>query len=270
VDAVNNVVCPALDSDVKDFAYDTLGGTGRDIVEYVSMLEYYIYHIAKRTRMLPVEWVWVMRPEMWREISQVWPIAYNTFHSAVLAGKTNVSMNIDGKTMVDLRDGMRASHILEVNGRQYRVVEDDGIFEHDSINNANLIPGEYASSIYFVPIRVKGMPMTRIEYLDYRQIFTYLGQTGELAGKVLFWTDNGQFLWVYRDLPGFCFDLVARTQQRIVLQTPQLAGRIDHVTINPLQHLRSADPASVYHFDGGVSTRSTPATTYSVWDGTQR
>lgn len=262
VDADTGTTCPALDSDVKDFNFDAVGGSGRDIVEYMSMLEFYIRTLAERTG-LTAEWVWVMRPELWQELTAVWPIAYNTNRGAsVLSGNTR--MIIDGGDMIAQRDQMRRSMRIEVNARTYEVILDYGIAEDTNITNANVGLGQYASSIYFLPLRVNGLPVTRLEYLDYRVIQQYLAQSGELAGKVMFWTNDGMFLWVYRDLPGFCFDLVARTQQRVVLQTPQLAGRIDNVLYEPLQHIRSPYPDDAYFRDGGVSSRTAP-TQQAVW-----
>ena len=62
----------------------------------------------------------------------------------------------------------------------------------------------------------------------------------------------------------FNYKLSLKTEQRIVLRTPQLAGKIQNVKYVPLQHLRSSDPASPYHRDGGVSLRN-ERTAYAVW-----
>jgi hypothetical protein len=78
VDADTNTTCPALDSDVKNFAYDLVGGTGRDIVEYLSMLEFYLRYNASHMGLDPVQWAVVMRPELWFELSAVWPCRYLT------------------------------------------------------------------------------------------------------------------------------------------------------------------------------------------------
>src|SRR5512139_1945479 len=56
-------LCPALDSDVKSFAYDLIGGAGRDITEYLSMLMRYLTYNAQGMGLEPVSWVIVMRPD---------------------------------------------------------------------------------------------------------------------------------------------------------------------------------------------------------------
>jgi hypothetical protein len=78
VDADTNTACPALDSDVKDFAYDDVCGTGRDIVEYLSMLMWYLEYNAMHMGLDPTSWVIVMRPELWFELSACWPCRYLT------------------------------------------------------------------------------------------------------------------------------------------------------------------------------------------------
>lgn len=269
-DSVTGTLCPGADSDVKDFTYNNVDGTdGKDIVEYISMLEFYVTDVASRTG-ATCEWVWTMRRELWQELTAIWPTAYNTNRGAsvgTIGG--NLAIVVDGGDMTAQRDMMRRSMTLDVNGRTYKVVLDDGINEVVNGDVANLNAGEYASDIYFVPLSANGYPVTRLEYLDYRVVSQMLGAVSQLAGKVQFWTNDGAFLWVYRDLPGFCFDIVGRTQQRVVLQTPHYAGRIQNVKYSPLQHLRSHDPDSPYFEDGGVSTRTDLSNNYAVWDGRQ-
>jgi hypothetical protein len=204
-----------------------------------------------------------MRSQLWEELTNIWPIAYVSTQNVQVLNGTNARLMIDARSEIDRRDAMRANRRLFIRGKDYRVIVDDGITEQTNITNGNLALGEYSSSIYFVPLTANGIPVTRMEYLDYRLIGTMLAQT-QLSGKVSFWTPDGRYLWAYRDYPGFCFDLIARTEQRIVLQTPQLAGRIDNVKYSPLQHLAEPYPDSPYFQNGGVSSRTAP-TTNAVW-----
>jgi len=263
VDAETGQACPALDSDVKDFAYDEIGGNGRSIVEYLGMLEFYLNHNARTMGLDPVQWVVVMRPELWFELSAIWPCAYNTNRCAnsVVGGQSRVF--IDGRENVAERDRMRTSKTIDINGNTYRVITDTGIFENNNVNNANLLPGEYASSIYFVPLTITGgMPVTYREYLDYRQAQRDLAFTnGQLNA---WWTDNGMFAWALTQ-EKWCYKFHLKTQQRVVLRTPHLAGRIDNVKYVPLQHLRDPQPDSAYYVNGGVSLRANDPGYSSVW-----
>lgn len=261
-DADTGTLCPALDSDVKNFNYQAVDATGTPIVEYLSMLEFYLRHNAMTMGLEPVQWVIAMRPELWFELSAVWPIAYNTTKANVTPTKATVF--VDGRENVAERDAMRNGMYIDINGNRYKVVTDTGIFEHTNINNGNLLPGQYASSIYMVPLTiVGGLPVTYRQYVDFK-----MGQPDAALLKGMesfFWTDNGVYSWAIESVK-WCYKLALRTEQRIVLRTPQLAGRIDLVKYSPLQHLRSPYADDPYFADGGVSVRggliSSPQ---SVW-----
>lgn len=261
VDSDTNTACPALDSDVKCFAYDDVCGTGRDIVEYMSMMAWYLEFNARRMKVMPVKWVVVMRPELWYELTACWPCRYLTNRCLTSAG-TQVGV-INDENNVSLRDKMRNNLYLPINGRNYDVIIDDGIFEHNSTNNANLNAGEFASSIYFVPLTILGRtPVTFRNYLNYRDPLAD-ANVALLNGRQDFWTDNGVFSWALEQTY-WCYLLGLKTEQRVVLLTPQLAGKIQNVAYTPLQHLRSSDPDSEYFFDGGLSVRGI-GTKYAVW-----
>ena len=263
MDADTGTLMPAADSMIMEFNYADVDGIVNDIVQYVSHMEYNLRNIANRTRMAPVTWGLAMRPELWMELSAIWPCRYLTDRCTTVGANAN-PMVINDSNNVELRDRMRNTMTLPINGRNYPVIEDDGIFEHTNINNANVPAGSYASSIYFVPLRVRGnYPSTYWEYIDYRRIRQQLSPMGMGAQNVPFWTENGLLLWVYRD-NSFCFDLQAKVEPRVVLRTPHLAGKIDHIMYSPLTHLRSPDPASPYWVDGGLSVRGGD-TNYAVW-----
>jgi hypothetical protein len=265
MDTETGALCPALDSDVKDFAWDNVEGNGRDIVAYMQQLEYYlVIGNASRMGLMPAQWVWVMRPEAWQVISEIWPCRYNTNRcaSVINTGNLNAAVILQGPDNIAMRDAMRNEMRIDVNGRTYPVIVDDGIFEFNITNDGHCLAGEYASSIYFVPISISsGLPVTYFEYVDYRQIDK---EVAYLNGNNRFWTDDGKFMWAYEDIGGFCYKLKLKIEPRIVLRTPQLAGRIDRVKYTPLQHLRSSDPSNAYFKDGGVSLRA-DATKFHVW-----
>lgn len=261
VDADTGNACPALDSDVKDFNYNDVCGTSPSIVEYLSMLEFYLRYNAERMGLDPVRWVLVMRPELWFELSACWPCAYNTNRcaNAVIGSASRVF--IDGRENVAERDRMREAMTIDVNGNTYDVVSDVGIFEHNNINNGNLEAGQYASSIFMIPLTITGgFPVTYMEHVDYRRGAQDLAL---LRGMENFWTDRGLYSWAFEDQK-WCYKLSVKTEERVVLRTPQLAGRIDNVMYEPLQHLRSPYPDSPYHYDGGASLRDTPSLN-AVW-----
>jgi hypothetical protein len=264
-DAETGTLCPALDSDVKDFNYNDVDGTTLDIVEYVSMLHWYLEYNAEQMKLSPVQWVFAMNKNLWYELTAVWACRYLSHRCSDFSGAQLVSVNDD--TSVRLRDEMRAGKYLIVNGQKIPVIVDDGIYEYNSTNSANVPAGYYASAIYLVPLTIaNGFPVTYMEYVDYRQA---AGDTAFLQGKEEYWwTDNGRYSWAIENKK-WCYMLAAKTEQRVILRAPQLAGKIQRVRYSPLQHLRDSDVNSSYNFDGGVSLRSRP-TTYSVWGNVTR
>ena len=257
VDAVSNTAVPALDSYVKSFAYQLVSVAS--LVSEISMMHYYLTTLAEDTGMGPVNWVLCMRPQLFFELTAVWPLTYNTDKVSALTG--NSRLMVDGTDMTRQRDDMRNNKYLIVNGERVDVVLDVGIYEQNSTNDANLGGAEYASSIYMVPLTVNGnMPVAYREYFDYRaaQLSVNL-----LRSKEDFWTDNGVFSWALEQIK-WCINLTARTQQRVVLRTPQFAGRLDNVKYIPLEHLREFDPDSPYHKNGGVSLRAA-GNKYAAW-----
>ncbi len=259
VDVDTGTLCPSLDSDVKDFTFNNVDGSdGKDIVEYMSMLEFFITDLADKTGMDPATWAFAMPRSLWQELTAVWPCAYNTNKCTSIGGDARVFT--DGRENIRDRDSMRTSKIIEINGNPYPVVLDSGILELNSTTNGELLPGEFASDIYMVPLTAGGIDATFMEHVDYRQAMASLSL---LRGKEPFWTNDGRFFWAIEHA-NYCFNLKLKTEQRVVLRMPQLAGKIQNVKWSPLQHLRDADPSSPYHVDGGVSARSTP-TKNAVW-----
>jgi hypothetical protein len=259
VDADTNTACTALDSDVKNFAYDLVGGTGRDIVEYLSMLEFYLRYNATQMGLDPVSWVVVMRPELWFELSAVWPCRYLSNRCATSSGSNPIVIN--DNVNVSARDDMRNGKFIDINGNRYPVIVDVGINEQTNITNGNVGLGQYASSIYMVPLTITGnFPVTYREHVDYRAGAT---DAAFLRGNERFWSDDGVYSWALEDTK-WCYKLSVKTEQRFILRTPQLAGRIDAVLYEPLQHLRESNPDSPYFADGGVSMVA-DETSYAVW-----
>lgn len=263
VDAISGVTCPALDSDVKDFDFNDVCGVTPDIVEFVSMMEYYLRHVADRAHLSPVEWVIAMRPELWIELTACWPCKYlinRCISSGFAPGITQTAV-INDTVNQDLRNEMRNGNFLWVNGRRIPVITDDGIFEENSATSEELDPGEFASDIYFVPLRARGMTAAYFEFLDYSKSQP---DTAMLQGKESWWvTDGGMYMWVLNQLM-WCYTIAGKIEPRLILRTPHLAGRIQNVKYVPMQHLRTPFEGP-YFVKGGVEQRSVP-TYYSEWN----
>lgn len=251
VDVDTNTAMPSADSTVLNANYGNIDN-GLDIVGLLQEAEYHVSTLAEDT-VGGVEGFIVMRPQVWKHLSEVYPCQYNTGACANSVSASNSTTFIDGRQNISDRDMMRRDMKIPINGKDYQVVLDSGINEDTNADDAvNLDPGEYASSIYFIPTKISGnLPVTYWQYLDFR---VGAAEMALLNGMQTFWTDNGRFLWSY-DSVHSCFKLKMRTEPRMVLRTPQLAWRIDNVVIAPQLHNREFDPNHAHWVDGGVSLR---------------
>jgi hypothetical protein len=260
VDYHTGTTCPALDSDVKDFNYQTVNVVDANgnfrIVRLLEYLDAYLYHNAERQGLLPVEWAIVMRPELWYELTNIWPIAYLSTRNIINVGATGSRFNIDASRVRDDMDAMREGMFLYLNGRRHRVVTDDGIFENNSTNNANLAAGEFASNIYMVPLTyLNGRPGTYLQHKDYRAAMFDL-TTARLSDEIWL-SDAGRFLWTF-EREKWCYTLSALLEPRVILRVPQLAGRLDNVRYVPEQHFRQPFSDDDYFYKGGEESRAYP------------
>jgi len=261
IDAITGVACGALDSDVKDFGYNPMYGADPDIVRYLSTMEWYLRNNARGMGLEPVDWVIAMRPEAWFELTEIWPIRYNT-GLVSLAMPNQSFIMVNGRDNTAERDRMREQMRIPINGNWYPVIVDDGIDEQTQADNALIPQGEFASSIYFIPLRARGMTTVYWETKDYRGI---PGQLSVLQQTNPYWiSDGGRYLWTLEKLT-WCFFLMGKIEPRIILRTPQLAGRIQNVRYSPLQHLRSPFQDSGYFKKGGNESYDAP-TYYSEWN----
>lgn len=266
VDAITGTNCPSLDSDIKDFNYGLVDevSSGTDIVEVLTYMWRFLRHNATRMNFDPTEWVITMRSELFFEITAIWPCSYLTYRCAFRDVDGNDRQVVNAKDQVDMRDQMRAGKYLLIDGIRIPVVEDDGIVEETDADNINILAGQFASDIYFIPTSVRGgRASTFFQYLDYVQGAMIAVQDGRLGDD--FWTDGGRFLWHKKPPLNWCTQWVAKIEPRIILLTPQLAGRVQNVRYQPLQHTRSPFPDDPYFVDGGETSRAGPSL-FSDWN----
>lgn len=246
VNVNTGVPCPAVDSQIGDWNYtevcDELAPSGDNIVQYLSDMEHYLFNLASKTGMNPTNWVVVMHPSLWRELTECWPCQYftNRCSSPITPSDNNIVINAPDN--IELRDRMRSGMFLPLNGRIMPVMTDDGIFEQDNTTTpATLQPGQYASTIYFVPLTVTGgFPATYVEYIDYRSNIS-MAEMNQITPRNMFWSDDGVFSWALEQVK-WCFRMTAKVEPRVVLRTPHLAGKITNVMYQPGRKVRSPFP----------------------------
>lgn len=259
-DVVSGIACPAADSIVHSFnnTVNTAGGTMvRTMTDIMRRLKF----LAGKVGLNPVEWAWVMTPGLFYALTEIWPCAYSTYRcqSANTFSASQVQFN-DGQRQIEMRDEMRADmttytgQFLWIDGTKVPVLIDDAIPEL-SINNTP----QFRSSMYLVPIRSLGQPLTYWEYFDYSNTLN-AGSGVEFANSLaagnanfFSYSDGGRYLVINKPPTNTCIQIQALTRPALILRTPFLAARITNIDYTLLDHERSAFPDSPYFANGGMT-----------------
>lgn len=262
VDAQLNTSCPSIDSDLKNFNYARLDGHCDDVVTIVTELYHHIKDIADRTGVMPVRWVFAMRPQLFYELTKCWPCSYLSYRCEL---PDNAELVVTGDEQVKMRDDMRTGRYLLIDGEKVDVVLDDGIVEWTNTTNASVTSGCFASDIYLIPMSVLGgRSVTYLEYFDFGnpQLGSVLGDSlvlGRVEGAFLTWVRQTNQCVVWQ----------TKVEPRLVMRTPWLAGRVQNVMYCPLQHDREPFPDAPYFVDGGVTTGRPGPSYYVPWRAAQ-
>lgn len=271
IDALTGQACPSLYSDVKDFGYkDVCSNTAPTIVTVLTTMYRILNRKAEQQNMAPLDLRLVMREPLFYEVTRCWPCQYNTDGCAVGAAGVNgvvQTLNLDAAAQIRFRDEMRNGKFLLIDGRQVPVIVDDCIMEDNHADNAAIPIGGFASDIYFVPFTARGGSFRTLywEYFDYRNGALPDATQARMA-PTFFWSDGGAFLWGLKAPDNWCFEVIAKTEPRLILRTPQFAGRLQHVAYTPLQHTDDPLPSQDYWTDGGVPSGRPFPSPYSEWN----
>lgn len=264
VDALTGTACPSLRSTIMDFGYrDVSSTTSPDIVRVITTMYRVLTRKATQQGLGPVNLAIVMREPLFYELTRVWPCQYNTDGCSV--GQT-LMQEVNRQDAVQFRDNMRNGKYLLIDGRQVSVILDDCIMEDNHADNAAIGTSSFASDIYFVPMSAMGGALQTLywEYYDYSQ-----GATQAIAdarANQWFWSDGGVFLWGVRPPNNWCIDMISKVEPRLILRTPQLAGRLTNVAYTPLLHGDDPLPSQDYWVNGGVTTGRPGPSPFSEWN----
>jgi len=267
VDAITGTSCPSLNSDIKDYNYQKVDevGTSPSIVTVLTALFRYVKHLASHTGLDPATWAITMRQSLFWEITDIWACQYYSYRCSTFDGD-----NIDPTPMFDtgdaiaMRDSMRNGEYLMIDGMKIPVIIDSFIVEESEGDQAQIDAGCFASDIYIVPLTVQGgRAVTFWHYFDYSKGPMQAVVDGRETN--FFWTDGGRYLWHAKPPLNWCIQHIAKVEPRLILLTPQIAGRLTNVQYCPLQHERDAHPDDDYFVDGGVTERVSPSH-WSDWN----
>ena len=261
VDAESGQACASVDSYVRNLNFtirvDTNPG---EVIAAITDMFYQVRDRAERMGYNPVRWVFAMRPQLFYELTAVWPCSYLSYRCNLTG--TSATEFVDAQDAVRFRDEMRAGKYLLIDGIRVEVVTDDGIAELNGDESGSFPRGCFASDIYLIPMSVVGGRATT--YLEY---FQYANQSLQDAlGNLVLGRVEGAFLTWPRQT-NQCVVWQSKIEPRLVLRTPWLAARLRNLVYCPIQHVREAFPEDPYHVDGGRTSRPGPSL-FSIWQST--
>lgn len=268
VDALTGQTCPSLYSTIMDYAYRQVDSTtDPDLVKTITVMMRILKRKATQQNLAPVDIRIVMREPLFYAITEIWPCRYLSYRCSVIDG-ANIDPvpSLSAEGAVRMRDEMRAGQYLMVDGYRVPVIVDDCITEENQADNGAIPAGGFASDIYFVPFTARGGTIRSLywEYYDYRS--GPLQAVQDARASNWFWSDNGVFLWGVRPPNNWCIDMISKVEPRLILRTPQLAGRITNVVYVPLRHTDDPLVSQDYHVNGGVRTGRPGPSPYSEWN----
>lgn len=259
-DAVTGTACAAADSIISSFGSLAVETNGTAIVSRITAIYRNLKFNASRMGLTPCTWVLSMSWALFYQLTEVWPCAYLSYRCTNLA--TGSTQFIDSASQIQMRDDMRGDiftgtgQYLLIDGQRVPVVLDDSIAETVGAGAA------FTSTIYFVPLRILGnRPATYIEYINYDGPMGAMEMANVIAPQGMYFTTNGgRYMWHRKPPTNFCVQMLAKTEWRVVLETPQIAARLTNVKYVPVMKERGWDPANTSYFvDGGSTTQQGPS-----------
>lgn len=251
VDIESGNRCEAADSYMVDFNYSRIDGSDTEIVSRLTDMYYQVKDRAMRTGVEPVRWVLGMRPQMFYELTALWPCAYLTYRCMMDGDGANRN-NVDAAQAVQMRDNMRAGRYLLIDGERVEVVVDDAIPEETDADSSNVEAGCFSSSIYLIPMSiVGGQSVTFLEYFEFQNpdVQSAIGNMAQARIEGAFMT--------WPKMTNSCIQWQSRIEPRLIMRTPWLASKLSNVVYCPIQHTRSPFPDDPYFVDGGKTSRTT-------------
>lgn len=249
VDVLNSTSCPSLDSDVKDANYLSVENDSAQVFYLMEMIYRYVKHNATHMGFMPVQWAWVMNDTLFHQLTDRWPCVYASARCG--ATSNDLNNNVDAMVMKQMSDEMYNGQYLLIDSVRIPVVIDDCIPEENNGTNGDLDSTEFASDIYLLPFTVRGgVNVLYMEYFDYSAPNGVMQAISDGRLSDAYWTDGGRFLWTTRRTD-WCVLWKARIQPRLRLLTPHLAGVLQNVKYQPIQHFRQPLPTQGYFVNGG-------------------
>lgn len=267
IDALTGAACPSLRSDIKDFNHAKVDtAVDPDIVKTITTVMRILKYKADTQGLGPVDLRMVMTNELFYALTEIWPCRYITYQCVTSQPLSDIGQ-YSVEAMFRMKTEMRQGSFLWVDGFQVPVIIDNCIAEDNHARSASLDGGCFESDIYFVPFTARGGTIKTLywEYYDYRND-VLPGAVDVHGSPTFFWSDNGVFLWGLKAPDNWCIEVISKVEPRLILRTPQLAGRLTNIQYCPLQHGDQPLPSQDYFVNGGVPTGRPAPSPYAEWN----
>lgn len=249
-DAITGLACSRADSVVETFNAAISGGTdslGRSFVAAMHDLYFAVQDRASQLNMGDIQWAFVMRPDQFRAVTEVWACTYATYRCA---GSQYNEVNRVGTEIYDFRVAMANGRYIPIDGVNVPVILDDSI-PRDTLGNAS-----YKADIYLTALSWAGMPLLYSQYFpmdsaEATELANFIG--GEMVDTT---TINDGLYRVFKRVTGGClqYDVFARV--RLILDAPFVSGRLDDGWYSSFYQQQDPLVGMSFHKDGGTSYRS--------------
>lgn len=247
-DNVTGVAAAAADSVVVSFNAEADGGTDANSRNLVAALTDTYYGINDFLRRLGItaQHVLVMRPDMFRAITQVWACAYYTTRCTT---SQNSALSIEAVSIHAELEKMWAGQYLPMEGTNIPVLLDDSI-ARDTLGN-----GHYKSDIYGIALTGNGRPVLYGEYFDMNnpeamEVVNFGGFSGSNTTTV----NNGMYR-VFRRETGGCLEYDFYSRVRLISDSPFMHFRLDDIRYRSYFDQRDALPGMSFYQNGGATYR---------------
>lgn len=257
-DAITGLTCSAADALVLSYNQAIVQNTAGNIVRTITEMYRSRADLADDVGLSGVQWAFVMRRQLFRALTEVWPCAYHTYRCYTAAPGNDASVNVDGATQMRMIQEMRDGEYLLIDGEQVPVVIDNTMAE------LNVGGGNFQSDLYLLPFVVPGIGETGgqalyIEHFDYGGSFGMASILPALGPRDEYRVSpDGRYAIFFPNGTSFCKQAMIRTRKRYICRTPFLAARLDDVRYAVYQHEREWQPGTSFFENGGATSFAGP------------
>ncbi len=245
-DVSTSVAAPAIDSLVRAWGgaiAPTNTVEGKNIVEFITDMVYSRQILASQVG-LECSWALVMDQRLFRDLAHVWAGVYA---DSRYAGSAGDPINREASQIETRFNTAIRNQALDIQGVPMPVLFTAGTEVAEGSASGNGLVG----NVYVVPLTANGEPITYYDYfpLNNQFITGWNGLANTVNRTPL---NNGLYLTAIKS-DGFCDELVATMQPRLMLDAPFLAAKLTSITFDSYVGYRDWRPGGTFYYGGGAT-----------------